>query len=78
MTDTETYSSPKLSKFINEDYNSDSDSYFIAKFLLKMYGKETILKILQCPSNYNSILGLSDEELDSKLKEYYSRTNICN
>ena len=73
MTDTVTYSLPELSKFTNnEDYNNDSDSYFIANFLLKMYGKETILKILQCPNNYNSILGLSDEELDSKIKGYYS------
>lgn len=71
-TDTKTHSKPSIVKFKNENYFNYSDCYFITRYIVETFGKETVLEILKNPSKYNEILKLSDEEIDRKIEEYYS------
>ena len=71
-TETKTNSKPSIIKLKEEGYFNFSDCYFITRYIVKAFGKETIIKILKNPTKYNEILKLSDEEIDEKIKEYYS------
>lgn len=72
-TETKTNSKPSIIKLKEEGYFNFSDCYFITRYIAETFGKETILKILKNPTKYNEILKLSDEEIDEKIKEYYSK-----
>ena len=52
--------------------------YFITKYIVENFGKDTILEILKRPEEYNKILKLSDEELDKNIEEFYNLKNIMN
>ena len=71
-TETKTNSKPSIIKLKEEGYFNFRDCYFITRYIVKAFGKETIIKILKNPTKYNEILKLSDEEIDEKIKEYYS------
>ena len=71
-TETKTNSKPSIIKLKEEGYFNFSDCYFITRYIVETFGKETIIKILKNPTKYNEILKLSDEEIDEKIKEYYS------
>ena len=71
-TETKTNSKPSIIKLKEEGYFNFSDCYFITRYIVKAFGKETIIKILKNPTKYNEILKLSDKEIDEKIKEYYS------
>ncbi len=71
-TETKTNSKPSIIKLKEEGYFNFSDCYFITRYIVETFGKETIIKILKKPTKYNEILKLSDEKIDEKIKEYYS------
>ncbi len=71
-TETKTNSKPSIIKLKEEGYFNFSDCYFITRYMVEIFGKETIIKILKNPTKYNEILKLSDKEIDEKIKEYYS------
>lgn len=71
-TETKTNSKPSIIKLKEEGYFNFSDCYFITRYIVEKFGKRTIIKILKNPTKYNEILKLSDEEIDEKIKEYYS------
>lgn len=71
-TETKTNSKPSIIKVKEEGYFNFSDCYFITRYIVETFGKETIIKILKNPTKYNEILKLSDKEIDEKIKEYYS------
>lgn len=71
-TETKTNSKPSIRKLKEEGYFNFSDCYFITRYIVEKFGKRTIIKILKNPTKYNEILKLSDEEIDEKIKEYYS------
>lgn len=71
-TETKTNSKPSIIKLKEEGYFNFSDCYFITRYIVETFGKETIIKILKNPTKYNEILKLSDKEIDEKIKEYYS------
>ena len=75
MTEQITYSKPQLSHFKEPNYHNDSESYFIANFILNKFGKNIVLELLNQPNDYNEILHLSDEEIDTELEEYYKRSD---
>lgn len=54
-----------------DNYFNYSDCYFITRYIVETFGKDTVLEILKNPSKYNEILKLSDEQIDKKLEEYY-------
>lgn len=70
-TETNTYSKPSIIRLKRDNYFNYSDCYFITRYIVETFGKDTIIKILKNPSKYNEILKLSDEQIDKKLKEYY-------
>ena len=72
-TKTNTFSKPSIKKFKEKDHFNYSDCYFITRFIVERFGKDTILKILNNPDKYNEILNLTDEEIDLKLEEYYGK-----
>lgn len=71
-TETKTNSKTSIIKLKEEGYFNFSDCYFITRYIVEKFGKRTIIKILKNPTKYNEILKLSDEEIDEKIKEYYS------
>ena len=71
-TEAKTNSKPSIIKLKEEGYFNFSDCYFITRYIVEKFGKRTIIKILKNPTKYNEILKLSDEEIDEKIKEYYS------
>ena len=70
-TETNTYSKPSIIRLKRDNYFNYSDCYFITRYIVETFGKDTVIKILKNPSKYNEILKLSDEQIDKKLKEYY-------
>lgn len=75
MTAQITHSNPQLPHFKKPDYHSDSESYFIANFILEKFGRNIVMEILKRPNDYNEILQLSDFEIDKQLKEYYEKNH---
>ena len=77
-TEESTYSRPSIIRLKKDDYFNFSDCYFITKYIVENFGKDTILEILKRPEEYNKILKLSDEELDKNIEEFYNLKNIMN
>lgn len=69
--ESSTNSKPRIKRFEDKNYFNFSDCYFITKYIVEKFGKNVVLKILNNPNSYNEILGLSDEELDQRIEEYY-------
>ncbi|HIU51119.1 MAG TPA: hypothetical protein IAB70_00610 [Candidatus Merdicola faecigallinarum] len=54
-----------------QNIQSFSDAYFVTRFLTKTFGLEKIVEIYENPKAYNKILGLTDEEIENQMIEFY-------
>lgn len=75
-TEESTYSRPSIIRLKSDDYFNFSDCYFITKYIVETFGKDTVIEILKKPDEYNKILKLSDEELDKNIEEFYKLKNM--